>query len=132
MNDFPEFMKNPVNKVASGSQFTQDIEGYVFDGADSSQMIFWTNEAGGKSIEHTHAYDEYVVVVQGQYTVIVGEIEFPLTAGKEFFIKKGTPHSGTSKPGTRTIHAFGGKRAERIKKEGACAPSPVSFASKTL
>ena len=132
MNDFPEFMKNPVNKVVSGSQFTKDIEGYVFDGADGSQMIFWTDAAGGKSIEHTHAYDEYVVVVQGQYTVIVGEIEFPLTAGKEFFIKKGTPHSGISKPGTRTIHAFGGKRAERVKKEGACAPSPVSVVSKTL
>jgi len=115
-------MKNPVNKVVSASQFTKDIEGYVFDGADGSQMVFWTDAAGGKSIEHTHAYDEYVVVVQGQYTVIVGEIEFPLTAGKEFFIKKGTPHSGISKPGTRTIHAFGGKRAERTKKEGALAP----------
>ena len=66
MNDFPEFMKNPINKVVPASQFTKDIEGYVFDGADGSQMIFWTNEAGGKSIEHTHAYDEYVVVVQGQ------------------------------------------------------------------
>ena len=123
MNDFPEFMKNPVNKVVSNAQYTKGIEGYVFDGVDGSQMGFWTNAEGGKSTVHTHTYDEYVVVVQGQYTVIVGEIEFPLTAGKEFLIKQGTPHSGKSTPGTRTIHAFGGKRAERAKKEGACAPS---------
>jgi len=57
MNDFPEFMKNPVNKVVSGSQFTKDIEGYVFDGADSTDDFL--DECGRrKSIEHTHAYDE--------------------------------------------------------------------------
>ena len=78
MNDFPEFMKNPVNKVVSNAQYTKGIEGYVFDGVDGSQMAFWTNAEGGKSTVHTHTYDEYVVVVQGQYTVIVGEIEFPL------------------------------------------------------
>jgi quercetin dioxygenase-like cupin family protein len=116
MNDFPEFMKHPANKIDSESQYTQGIEGYVFDGADGSQLAFWTNQAGGKSIEHTHGYDEYVVVVQGQYTVIIGEMEFPLTAGKEFFIPKETRHRGNSSPGTRTIHAFGGKRVDRIKK----------------
>jgi hypothetical protein len=38
MNDFPEFMKNPANRIASGSQATPGVEGYVFDGADGSQM----------------------------------------------------------------------------------------------
>ena len=123
MNDFPEFMKNPANKVALKTQFTKDIEGYIFNGADGSQVVFWTNAAGGTSIEHTHAYDEWVMVVQGQYTLIVGAIEFPPTAGKEFYTQKGTPHSGISKPGTRTIHAFGGKRAEQAKQEGALTPS---------
>ena len=92
-----------------------ETKGYVFDGADGSQMAFWTNPEGGKSAEHTHEYDEYMVVVQGQYTVIIGEKRFPLGVGKEFFIRKGTPHSGESLPGNRTIHAFGGKRAERVK-----------------
>ena len=103
MNDFPEFMKDPANKIVTPEQYTKGIEGYVFDGVDGSQMAFWTNPAGGNSAEHTHGYDEYMVVVQGQYTVIIGDIEFPLTAGKEFWIKKGTPHSGKSLPGTRTI-----------------------------
>ena len=69
MNDFPEFMKHPSNKIAAQEQFSKDIEGYVFDGADGSQVAYWTNPVGGNSAEHTHGYDEYMVVVQGQYTV---------------------------------------------------------------
>jgi len=116
MNDFPEFMKNPANKIDPGSQFTKDIEGFVFDGADGSQMAYWTNLVGGKSAEHTHDYDEYMVVVHGQYTVIIGDKKYPLASVDEFFIKKGTIHGGDSLPGTRMIHCFCGKRAERVKK----------------
>lgn len=114
MGEFPEFMKNPANKIASETQYTKGIEGYVFDGADGSQMAFWTNPDGGLSAEHTHPYDEYVVVVEGRYTVIIGERRIPIGIGRECFIPKGTPHGGESLPGTRTIHAFGGKRARRV------------------
>ena len=40
MDDFPAFMKNPLNRIAAASQYTEDIEGYVFDGADGSQVAF--------------------------------------------------------------------------------------------
>jgi mannose-6-phosphate isomerase-like protein (cupin superfamily) len=53
------------------------------------------------------------VVVEGRYTVILEEKQIPIGIGGEFFIPKGTPHGGESLPGTRTIHAFGGKRAKR-------------------
>lgn len=117
MKEFPEFMKNPANKIASENQYTPNISGYVFDGADGSQMAFWTNPDGGKSTEHIHDYDEYVVVVQGRYTVIIDEKRHILDVGAEFLIPKGTPHSGESISGTRTIHAFGGKRASRVATE---------------
>jgi quercetin dioxygenase-like cupin family protein len=113
MNDFPDFMRNPANKIASASQYTQDIEGYVFDGADGSQMCFWTVHKGGPSAEHTHEYDEYMLVVQGQYTLIMGGKRIPVGPGQEYLIKKGISHGGESITGTRTIHAFGGKRAKR-------------------
>jgi len=113
MEEFPGFMRNPANKIAAETQYTSGIEGYVFDGADGSQMAFWTNPKGGISAEHTHDYDEYFVVVQGQYTVIMEGGRIPVSVGEEIFIPKGTPHSGESLPGTRTIHAFGGKRAKR-------------------
>ncbi|MGD0662516.1 MAG: hypothetical protein ABSD38_31050, partial [Syntrophorhabdales bacterium] len=31
-----------VNRIDSGSQYTKEVEGCVFDGADGSQMAFWT------------------------------------------------------------------------------------------
>ena len=61
MKDFPDFMKNPMNKVASKAQYTPGIEGYVFDGAEGSQMAFWTYKESANSQEHSHEYDEYIV-----------------------------------------------------------------------
>lgn len=114
MREFPEFMKNPANKIAAETQYTSGIEGYVFNGVDGSQMAYWTNPDGGKSAEHVHEYDEYLVVVHGQYTLVINEKRIPVNVGEEYFIPKGTKHGGESVPGTRTIHAFGGKRAKRV------------------
>jgi hypothetical protein len=38
MGDLPAFMKQPANRIAAASQHTEGVEGYVFDGADGSQM----------------------------------------------------------------------------------------------
>ncbi|MEW6265716.1 MAG: cupin domain-containing protein [Thermodesulfobacteriota bacterium] len=113
MNDYPEFMKNRKNKISSKSQYTEDIEGYVFDGADGSQVAFWKCFKDRVSEEHTHDYDEYMVVVQGRYTLIIGQKRVSLSTGQEYYIPKGTVHAGEAIAGTRTIHVFGGKRAER-------------------
>ncbi len=103
-------MKNPANRIGKGSQFTEGIEGYVFNGADGSQMAVWTCYEDRDSAEHTHDFDEYLVVVHGQYSVIMNGTETPLRAGQECHIPKGTPHAGSAIAGTRTIHCFGGKR----------------------
>lgn len=113
MNDFPGFLKNPLNRIASSSQYTEDIEGYVFDGIDGSQAAFWRCNTDRKSGEHTHEYDEYLLVVQGQYTLIIEDKKIPLVSGQEYHIAKGVAHSGECLAGTRTIHVFGGKRAKR-------------------
>jgi hypothetical protein len=42
MDYFPEFMKRPANRIATSSQATPGVEGYVFDGVDGRQMAFWT------------------------------------------------------------------------------------------
>jgi mannose-6-phosphate isomerase-like protein (cupin superfamily) len=117
VDDFPEFMKAPRNKISSDSQYTSGIEGYVFDGADGSQMAFWTCAVDGRSIEHVHDFDEYFVVAQGKYTIIIGGHKIPIGAGEEYFIPKGLAHGGEYTAGTRTIHAFGGKRAKRANEE---------------
>jgi len=114
MDDFPEFMKSHANQIAKSSQATPGVEGYVFDGADGNQMAFWTCHATAVSAAHVHEYDEYMIVVQGCYTLLVDGRRIPIKAGEEYFIPKGLLHGGEVVAGTRTIHAFGGRRAARL------------------
>jgi mannose-6-phosphate isomerase-like protein (cupin superfamily) len=126
MDSFPEFIRNPVNRIATDSQHTSGVEGYLFDGADGSQVAVWTHPNSVsvlKSEEHVHDYDEYMVVVQGKYTVIMGRKRVVLAVGEEYLIPRGTPHKGEATGGTRTIHAFGGRRAERARKPRSTPPT---------
>ena len=113
MSDFPEFMKQAKNRIATTSQATPGVEGYVFDGADGSQMAFWTCQETAVSGPHVHDFDEYVLVVEGCYTLMIEGQKIPVRAGEEYFIPSGVRHGGEVVAGTRTIHAFGGHRAER-------------------
>lgn len=113
MKDFPAFMKNPLNRVASSSQHSDDIEGFVFDGMDGSQVAFWTCKKGKESSEHIHDYDEYMFVVEGEYILIIDNERIRLTAGQEYHVPKGTAHASERTTATRTFHVFGGKRARR-------------------
>jgi ethanolamine utilization protein EutQ (cupin superfamily) len=115
MRDFPAFMKNPINRIASSSQHTPGVEGYVYDGADGSQMAFWTCRETAKSAEHVHDYDEYMIVVEGCYTLLIQGQRISLKSGQEYLIPKGVPSGGEVVAGTRTIHAFGGARAKRAQ-----------------
>ena len=115
MSEFPAFMKNPANRIAKSNQATPGVEGYVFDGVDGSQMAFWTCEKTAASAAHVHDYEEYMLVIEGCYTLVINGERIPVRAGEEYVIPKGVQHSGEVQAGTRTIHAFGGHRAEREK-----------------
>jgi quercetin dioxygenase-like cupin family protein len=116
MAEFPAFVRNPSNRIASASQYTDDVEGYVWDGADGSQVALWTARADRTSKEHTHAFDEYIFVLEGRGVVIVDGRRVELGAGAELFVPAGTRQAMEVSAGTRTMHVFGGKRAAR---EGA-------------
>jgi quercetin dioxygenase-like cupin family protein len=113
MKEFPDFMKNPANKIDPKSQYTPGIEGYVFDGADGSQVAFWTYKQTARSREHSHEFDEYIAVIQGRYTVFIDNKKILLHPGDEHVIPRTVIHSGEAIAGTRAFYAFGGKRAER-------------------
>jgi quercetin dioxygenase-like cupin family protein len=98
------------------NQATLGVEGFVFDGRDGSQMAFWTCSKNARSAEHVHDYDEYMLVVQGCYTLIINGKHIPLNAGEEYFIPRGVAHAGEVVAGTRTIHTFGGHRADRERQ----------------
>ena len=57
MDSFPEFMTRAPNRIAAGSQSTPGVEGYLFDGADGSQMAFWTCRETAASAAHRRAAD---------------------------------------------------------------------------
>ena len=105
-------MKSAENSISSASQ-SEGIEGWVYDGIDGKQMAYWKCLVDGTSNEHVHDYDEYFVVVQGGYTLIIANERIPVRAGEEYFIPKGVAHAGEFIAGTRTIHCLGGKRANR-------------------
>jgi quercetin dioxygenase-like cupin family protein len=115
MKQFPAFMQHPANRIAASAQATTGVEGYIFDGADGSQMAFWSCHQTASSSPHVHNYDEYMLVVEGRYTLIIDGQKIPVNAGEEYFIPRGVPHGGEVIAGTRTIHAFGGHRADRIE-----------------
>ncbi len=112
MKDFPDFMKNKLNAIAEGD--STGIEGYVYDGADGSQIIFWSCHEDGVSHEDVHEFDEYFIVLSGKFDLFINNKIISLTAGMEYYIPKGVFHSGEFINGTRTIHAFSGQRAKRM------------------
>lgn len=112
MNEFPKFLRNPINAVAA-RQKSDGVEGYIYDGADGSQVVLFQCAANGISKEHVHEFDEYFVVIQGEYTLGIEGRRIKLTSGQEYFIPKGIRHDGAFIADTRTINAFGGRRAER-------------------
>ena len=81
--------------------------------ADGSQVAFWTSREDRTSTEHAHDFDEYVLVIEGRVTVLTGGGQIELRAGDEHVIPKGTMQRMAVTRGTRTMHVFGGKRAER-------------------
>jgi quercetin dioxygenase-like cupin family protein len=112
-------MKHPANRIATSAQSTSGVEGYVFEGADGNQMAFWTCAQTAKSSEHVHEFDEYMVVVEGCYTLIMEGKKIPLRAGEQYFVPRGVQHGGEVVAGTKTIHAFGGRRAVRSPTSSA-------------
>ena len=115
MSEFPTFMKDSANRIAKSNQATSGVEGYVFDGADGSQMAFWTCRETAVSAPHVHDFDEYMLVVEGCYTLTINGEKIPVRAGKEYVIPRGVAHGGEVVAGTRTVHFFGGHRADRAK-----------------
>ena len=67
-----------------------------------------------------HDFDEYMLVVQGCYTIIINGTRIPINAGEEYLIPRGIAHGGEVIAETRTIHVFGGHRAEREPQVNEC------------
>ena len=117
MDDFPLSVRHRANRIDPGFEHTDDVDGYLFDGADGSQVAFWTCHSDRESSAHTHSFDEYLVVVAGGYTVTFPDHEVELGPGGELVIGRGIEHGGRAIAGTRTVHHFAGRRAARAASD---------------
>ncbi len=114
--DFPSFMKSPKNRVARESELAPGVEGYVFDGAEGTQVAFWIARQDTELAERFNERDEYLLVLEGSFTFALVGQEMHLGAGQEFEIPNGARISGRLQAGTRLLHVFGGKQ---VAREGA-------------
>jgi quercetin dioxygenase-like cupin family protein len=113
MKHFPDFFKNPKNKVPDAPE---GMEGFLFEGADGCQVVFWENVSGGTVPVHKHDFWEYCYVVEGCYEGIVDGKAIKLEPGDECSIPPGVLHEGKHSANYRAIDIFGGPRVIRNKK----------------
>lgn len=109
MDTFPSFMLTPENAIPSRSQ-SEGVKGWIYHGADSKQTAYWICEKDGISREHSHDFEEYFFVIDGEYCLEIHNETIVLKKGDEYYIPAGVPHSGRFTAGTRTFHCFGGRR----------------------
>jgi len=57
MQDFPDFMKSKSNHLAVKSKILRISTTIFYEGADCSQMAFWTCYSDRVSKKHTHEFD---------------------------------------------------------------------------
>jgi quercetin dioxygenase-like cupin family protein len=110
VNDFPDFMKDVADRVPGNQQNTDAVEGYVFKGLGANQIAFWTCSENLESKWHAHAFDEWFVVIAGEYVLLLEGSEQVLRPGDETVVPSGVRQAARVSAGTRTIHAFGGQR----------------------
>lgn len=114
MKTFPEFFTTASNRVAGAPNAA--MQGYVFEGSDGVQIVFWQCEEGGEQPEQVHDFWEYALVVEGTFDGMVGGKPVHLEPGDECVIPPGTRHAGRYSRGYRAIDAFSATRVKRANE----------------
>lgn len=111
LGEFPVFMKQPGSRAADDSRYPASIERHVLNGADGLQMEFWHARSDTSIPQALHDFEEYIMVVEGEYVLSINGMEFPLRPGREFVVPSHAHVSARLAAGTRTLHVFGGRPA---------------------
>lgn len=110
---FPAFLTGAANRVAEASLRVAGVEAHVFEGADGTQITLCHAKTDAETGEEWRDFDEYLVVLEGSYVLRINGLDIELGPGREFVVPRGARISGRFSAGTRTMHAFGGRRFER-------------------
>ena len=109
---FPRTIRREKLKVESP---VEGMSGFLFEGQDSSQVIFWECDNEVKIEPHKHEYDEYCLVIKGVCKETIEGKTTVLKEGDEIVIPAGKLHWATMGPNYRAIDFFGGERCNYKK-----------------
>jgi quercetin dioxygenase-like cupin family protein len=112
MKQLLHFIKRSAKKVPIDQQNTKDVEGYYYSINEHTQIAVWDCASNRESKKHTHAFDEYMICLSGEYTAYVNQQQYILHPGDDLFIPRHSEQWGKCTEGTRTIHFFGGRRIQ--------------------
>ena len=117
-NRYPAFLTQAANEVLT-DDMAGGLQGFVFDGADGTQVVFWQSRNGqaGYCEPHSHDYGEYCHVLNGTYRLCMEGREILLQPGDEICIAPGVEHSGWYSADYRAIDGFERHRFERISSQ---------------
>ena len=115
MKGLPEFMKNQANRIASASQATPGVKGCGFDRADGSQD--GVLDLSGDRIPCRAPTSRRGVHASRRGLLHAFDWRTEDRVEGRGRVPPGVSHAGEVVAGTRTIHAFDARRAERINGE---------------
>lgn len=107
---FPDFIRKSELEVESG--WGEELKGYMFEGRDGSQVVFWECDARVEVARHKHNFDEYCLVIEGTCKEIIEGKTKILNKGDECVIPAGKLHWATMGPNYRALDYFGGPRCK--------------------
>ena len=111
---FPDIIRKSELEVESP---VEGIRGYMFEGQDGSQIVFWECDDEVKFSPHKHDFDEYCLVVEGICQETIEGKTTVLRTGEEIVIPAGKLHWATLGPNYRAIDFFGAQRLKYKNKK---------------
>lgn len=75
-----------------------------------------TCQYDGVSQEHTHDFDEYMVVVDGEYTLVLRDQRITLTSGQEYYYQQKCLTPASSGPGPGQFMPLAGNEQRELNQ----------------
>lgn len=108
--EFPEVVHNlPEAEIPFAG-----IRGWILQG-ENHQVLFFEMEPTAIVPEHSHAYAQWGVVLEGEMELTIGGEAKLYRQGEDYVIPPGTPHAATFRSPTRVLDFFSERSRYRAK-----------------
>ena len=80
--------------------------------SENMTVVNWSVEAGATVPVHSHPHEQFSMVVEGEFQLILDDEEDVLKPGRVALIPADTPHSGEAKTDCKIVDVFSPTRDE--------------------